>query len=309
MSAVLAIMEDWFRRIRSQASFKLLIWAAVIVGLGVATIKIERESVELFFTWHIDITDLRLANPGEFFRFRLLGFYVTVLPFFAFIIILVATGGAVPDAMRKGRIDAVLARPVTRFQFALGNYLGGLLFVAAVGAVLVCATWVGFALRGTFLHPAWFLTLPLLIAKFAVIYAIAVPLGIWLKSTSPTIILTFLAWFLGSLLTNGHDARTKLFRQMADGEQSELDGLEDVLVGPWGTSMDVLYWIFPKAGKIDELSGPILRTIVGEEGLAGSRAAASAASGPDWWPIALSSLGLIAAALLLSARMLRRRDL
>jgi hypothetical protein len=136
-----------------------------------------------------------------------------------------------------------------------------------------------------------------------------VPLGIWLKSTSPTIILTFLAWFLGRLLTDGHDRRTRVLDMVANGETGKLGGLDDVLIGAWGTAIDVLYWIFPKVGKFDALSGPILRTIVGEDNLVGSKAAASAASGPNWWPIILSSVGLVVVALAFSAHLLRRRDL
>lgn len=318
MSAVLAIAGDWFLRVRSQASFKIMIVLAVALALALVLIKIEDNSLNLFFAIDISLEKMPEMlgpnaaasfravdlSPGDLLRWSVLEFYVQTLPWFSFLVALIATGGVVPQLMRRGQIDLLCARPVTRSQVVLGNFLGGLVFVSLLGAVLVVGSWLALMTRGMVLSPIYLLNALVIPAQYAVVYALAVFFGFIVRSASGAILLTLFVWFMGFVITLMHSNRVK---RIEDGTE-----LPAVLDGVFGQVVDGLYLLLPKVGELDWISNQILFSLMEDEGFSQfivAYARKSASLPPDWWILGGTSVGLIALLLFASTLYLKRRDL
>jgi ABC-type transport system involved in multi-copper enzyme maturation permease subunit len=292
---------------------------AAVLALALVCIKIEDDSLNLFFAIDISLGNLPgILGPeaadmfraldlstGELLRWVILSTYVQTLPGMAFLVALIATGGVVPQLMRRGQIDLLCARPVTRGQVVLGNFLGGLVFVALLGAVLVVGSWLALMARGTVLSPIYLLNALVMPAQYAVVYAIAVFFGFVFRSASAAILLTIVVWFLGNIATFIHNLRLKALAE------ETTEGFQGFIAGPFGQIVDGLYMLLPKIGELDWVSNQILFSLMEDDfsELMLSLARDSGAPPPDWWILGGTSLGLIALLLFASTMYLKGRDL
>lgn len=321
MRSIAAIMADWFLRIRAQASFKIMLVVVLLLVGVLFLIKVEDEAIEIAWAFSFSINGLwdlmSVPDPGiptgGLFFAMLVGLFTDVIPGFAFLVALFATGGVVPDLMQKGRIDLLLGRPVTRFQVVLGNFLGGLLFVALLGLLLVGGSWTAFAVRGHVLDPIYFANIAVILAQYAIVYAVALLLGFLMTSGTAVILLTLAAWGFGKILGGIHDTRAQALERVA--EAKEVSALSESLAGPLGLILDVFYWIFPRPAELDRFTDEIFQRIVNEDlsrvlgDIARRQGEEDVFELGDWIPQTASSLGLIVGCLLLATWVLRRRDL
>lgn len=108
----------------------------------------------------------------------------------------IITAGFIPNMLRKGSIDLLLAKPMGRVTLLLFKYIGGLIFVLINTAVAVGGIWLVIGLR-TGIWGSGFLLVGLLIVYFfAVLYAISTFTGVFTRSTVAVILLTIFSWFL-----------------------------------------------------------------------------------------------------------------
>lgn len=310
MRAILAITGDWMRLVRDQKSFKILAWLTAIAGLLLACVKFDPRRIEILFFWDFELPswsgdpENRFA-PGNRFLHTTLSIYTSTLPWFAFLASIFATSGVVPDLLKKGRIDTILARPVTRTQFVAGSYLGGLVFVTLLAAILAGSSWLALALRGRVVSPAWFLVVPIVVGQYAILSSLLLFFGVSLRSGAGAAFLTLLFWFLGSVFAGLHEMRT-------GGRVKSAEEMQDFLQGPVGPFIDGLYYVLPKGGQLQNLTNGVL-DLVTQRGMtraiARSEEVESFLDTIDWPVFASTSLGLVALLLAWSALILRRRDL
>ena len=315
MRRVVEIMADWFRYLRSTASFKLLVIASALAALALLCVRFEDHKIVLL-AWDIDVSQVKVfgSPPGRGIEFLILTTWLDTLPFLGFIVTLVATANVIPEQLRKGRIDAILARPVTRLQVVLGDFLGGLLMVTLVGTILVGGSWLSLAIRGEVFPPAWFLTIPILVAQYAILHAIAMLLGFWTRSTVASILLTLLFWFLGTLFCGASDTIRRI--EMTPGGGGDLGVLAAILSGPAGVVIRGLYLIFPKITQVGSLTSFMIDDVMAGSPLQAILDAQPREAGsgpqqivpPDWTVVAVSSVALVAVLLGLCTRILKRRD-
>jgi ABC-type transport system involved in multi-copper enzyme maturation permease subunit len=107
----------------------------------------------------------------------------------------IITSFFIPNMLRKGTIDLLLAKPISRWMLLLYKYVGGLSFIFFNNLVAVGGIWLVLGWRSG-IWANWFLLLvPVLTFFFAILYAVSTLFGVMTRSTVAAILITCGAWF------------------------------------------------------------------------------------------------------------------
>jgi len=192
----------------------------------------------LFGTFKIPLQDTSVA---EF----VLGLQLGLADLFAgFIVMLIAvssTAGFVPDMLRKGTLDLVLARPIGRARLLLYKYLGGLWFVGIIGSFLIGGCWLGLAVRTGVTSPWFLFSIVTLLAIFAVLYAVSVLAGVLTRSAGLSTLVALGVWGASSIVVGVRHSLGDLF---AGAEIPQMVK----------TSLEVAYTVLPKTKDLGLLN-------------------------------------------------------
>jgi ABC-type transport system involved in multi-copper enzyme maturation permease subunit len=157
------------------------------------------------------------------------------------ILAVIITAGFVPNMMRKGSIDLLLVKPISRPLLLLYKYLGGLLFVLFNAVVLVGSSWVifGFTIGN---WNTWYLaSIGVLLFYFAVVYSFSVLIGVLTQSQLAAILLT-LAFYLFLIILNMLYGWTQDARSAAFVPQELI------------TAVDWVHFVMPRLGDLSALN-------------------------------------------------------
>jgi hypothetical protein len=116
----------------------------------------------------------------------------------------IVTAGFIPTVMRKGAVDLLISKPVSRWQLLLFKYLGGLTFVFILLATTTLAMWLIVGLRYDFWSLNFLAMIPILTFYFAVLYSISTFMAVLTRSTIVAILVTVLGWGIFSLVGWGN---------------------------------------------------------------------------------------------------------
>ncbi len=108
----------------------------------------------------------------------------------------VVTAGFIPNMLRKGAIDLLLTKPVSRPLILFYKYLGGLLFVLLITAVTVGGVWVAVGLRTGIWAVGILWSIGGITFYFAILYACSTLVGVLTRNAIVSIVLTIVFWFL-----------------------------------------------------------------------------------------------------------------
>ena len=151
------------------------------------------------------------------------------------LIALLVCAGFVPNMLQKGTLDLVLARPIGRVKLLLAKYVGGLWFVGCIATFLIAGCWLGLSLR-TGAWSFWFLlSIPILLAQFAVAYSVAVLVGVVTRSAGVAALASLALWMVSGVIVG-------LRHQLREG-QFELPGWAD-------QTFETLYAVLPKTADL-----------------------------------------------------------
>jgi ABC-type transport system involved in multi-copper enzyme maturation permease subunit len=117
------------------------------------------------------------------------------------LVAVILTAFFIPNMLRKGSLDLIIAKPLSRWQLLLYKYIGGLTFMLLVSACTVGGVWLVTALRTGDWNPAFLLGIPVLTFTFAALYAVSTLTAVLTRSAVAAIIVTavfmFLMWGVG----------------------------------------------------------------------------------------------------------------
>jgi hypothetical protein len=108
----------------------------------------------------------------------------------------VVTAAFVPNMLRKGTVDLLLAKPVVRANLLVFKYLGGLTFLFLNALVAVAGVWLVVGLRAGIWPVSFLLCTLVLTFFFAILYAVSVLFGVLTRSTVVSILMTCFVWFV-----------------------------------------------------------------------------------------------------------------
>lgn len=210
------------------------------------------------------------------------------------LVAILVCSGFVPSMLQKGTLDLLLARPIGRGRLLLYKYVGGLWFVFLLAGVLIGGCWLAMTLRTGYANP-WFLaTVVTITATFAVIYSVAVLIGVLTRSATVAALVALFVWGTSGTIVAIRNGLKFLYMNQA--------------VPAWvQNTLDVLYGLAPKTADLGSLNVYFLsRSHLSEA--AYQRAFAGQLPKVDW----LWSLGTTAAftavMLALAVWALKRRD-
>ena len=106
----------------------------------------------------------------------------------------VVTAAFVPTMIRKGTLELLLVRPLPRWQLIVFTYVAALLFVAALLALLILATWLATGLLTGLWSPGIILALPSLLLFFALLLSVSVFTGVVTRSAVAAMLVTVAYW-------------------------------------------------------------------------------------------------------------------
>lgn len=139
----------------------------------------------------------------------------------------VVTAGFIPNMLRKGAIDLLLTKPVSRPLILFYKYLGGLLFVLLIFAATAGGVWVAVGLRTGVWAAGLLWSIAGITFYFSILYACSTLVGVLTRNAIVSIVLTivfwFLVWLIGVVYTglNAWDSVTVLQSAMQSQRQAE----------------------------------------------------------------------------------------
>ena len=115
---------------------------------------------------------------------------------FGILMALVWTAGFVPDSLQPSAAAVLLAKPVPRWLFLAGKFLGVVCFIALHAAIFFVGTWLALGLRTNHWQVENLLAIPLMVFHFAVIFSFSVMLAVLFRSTMACVIGGVLFWIV-----------------------------------------------------------------------------------------------------------------
>ena len=114
----------------------------------------------------------------------------------AMLIASIVTSFFIPNMLRKGTVDMLLAKPLSRWLLLVYKFIGGLLFMLLNTAVVVVGIWLALGLRSGLWAPGFLLSIFVMTFQFAIFYAISTLVGVTTRSPIVSILAACFAWFI-----------------------------------------------------------------------------------------------------------------
>lgn len=122
----------------------------------------------------------------------------------------VVTAGFIPNMLRKGAIDLLITKPMSRSAILIYKYLGGLLFVVLLCSVAVGGVWLAIGLRTGIWSTGVLWSILGISFYFAILYACSTLVGVLTRNAIVCIVVTIVFWFVLYLIGLGYNIVTGL---------------------------------------------------------------------------------------------------
>ncbi len=155
---------------------------------------------------------------------------------------LIITSSFVPDMLKKGHIDLLLSKPISRTKIVIGHFLAATLIVLVAFTFLLGIIWILVSAKTGFWNPSFLYSILWFTLIFSILYSAVMFIGILSRSTILTIIINMLLFFPLSFLLY---LANKYFQS---DEKS-------IVFGPVAESLlKFFYQIFPKPWDIQDIT-------------------------------------------------------
>jgi len=149
---------------------------------------------QLFFgAWSMSFFQSPLYRQLEFITDYLIGTFGAGIMMLLSTII---TAFFIPNMLRKGTVDLLLAKPIHRSTLLLFKYVGGLTFMFLNTAFIMCGIWLVLGLRTGLWMNGLLLCVLIFTFQFAIFYAVSTLMAVLTRSPIVAILTTVVAWAL-----------------------------------------------------------------------------------------------------------------
>ena len=124
----------------------------------------------------------------------------------------IVTAGFVPNMLRKGAIDLMLTKPVSRPLILIYKYLGGLTFVFLLMLLAALGVWGAVGIKTGIWAPGLLYCTAGVTFYFAILYACSTFVGVMSRNAIVAIVITIGFWFVIWLIGTTHSIVTTLDR-------------------------------------------------------------------------------------------------
>jgi len=178
---------------------------------------------------------------------------------------IVVTAFFIPNMLRKGSVELLLAKPIHRTTLLIFKYLGGMSFMFMNSALVVLGIWLVLGLRSGIWATGFLLSIFILTFFFAILYAVSALFGVWTRSPIVAILMTCVVWFGLWLVGFLQTSLEALQRQEArDQELVVQEGPSQGTVSHWAipswvyTTVNTVHYVLPRAKDLDRLTTRLL---------------------------------------------------
>lgn len=207
----------------------------------------------------------------------------------------IVTSFFIPNMLRKGTIDLLIAKPIHRTSLLLCKYIGGLSFMVLTTGFTILGIWVVLGLRSGIWPTGFLLSLLVLIFQFALFYAISLFIGVFTRSPILSILICAVCWFVLWLVGVSYSALPVL---------KEGKVLPEAVTG----TIETTHFLLPRYKDLDTLASRfVIRDIYGDKA-AETRESNRLTSDVRWDASIGVTLGYIAVLLALSCWWFSRKD-
>jgi ABC-type transport system involved in multi-copper enzyme maturation permease subunit len=112
------------------------------------------------------------------------------------VLTLVWTAGFVPEYLQPSTASVLLSKPVPRWFFLSGKYVGVIILVLFQAAFFFVGTFIGLGSRTGVWTASYLVGIPLLTLHFAMIYSVSVLIAVLTRSTLACVLGSVLFWIL-----------------------------------------------------------------------------------------------------------------
>jgi len=112
------------------------------------------------------------------------------------LVALIWTAGFVPESLQPSAASVLLAKPIPRWLFLLGKYLGVVCFVALHATIFFVGTWFALGVKTDVWQLDYLVGIPLIVFHFSVIFAFSVMLAVLFRSTMACVVGGVLFWMV-----------------------------------------------------------------------------------------------------------------
>ncbi|MGL4423407.1 MAG: ABC transporter permease [Gemmataceae bacterium] len=193
----------------------------------------------------------------------------------------IVTAGFIPNMLRKGGIDLLLTKPMSRPSILFYKYIGGLLFVFILTAITIGGIWAAVGLRTGIWAPGLLYCIFGITFYFAILYAVSTLVGVLTRNAIVSIVVTIVFWFLLWLIGTTYSVVSALDKVdpqrgpraaarekqkgndpgEGKGVQVQVDSDEDegAALPKWlVTTSTILNTITPRTNDLDQLTGNLI---------------------------------------------------
>jgi ABC-type transport system involved in multi-copper enzyme maturation permease subunit len=169
----------------------------------------------------------------------------------------IITSFFIPNMLRKGSVDLLLAKPIHRWALLFYKYLGGLTFVFIITAYSIGGIWLVIGIRSGLWANASLLLIFSLTFFFAILYAISTLVGVLTRNAFVSIVVTVVAWAAFAaigMFHSGMEGFAKMEKLMPIPEEERWGD------GKLATTSRVLHAITPHTEDLNKLNDMLVFT-------------------------------------------------
>lgn len=218
--------------------------------------------VVLFFAVPLAIWHFPIATYVQFWEDTLIN---TMGAAVALLISAVITAFFIPNMLRRGTVDMLIVKPISRWSLLLYKYVGGMTFMFLNTVVVVVGVWLMLGIRTNMWGTGFLFSIVILTFQFAMYYAVSTLFAVLTRSPIVSILMTCLAWFVFAFLIGYGFQFVDATRKIRDivNVQVEATGQElpaeqqppEKLLPDWAyTTADIIHLATPHLKDLDVLT-------------------------------------------------------
>jgi ABC-type transport system involved in multi-copper enzyme maturation permease subunit len=213
--------------------------------------------------------DLFLSDAPLSFRiYKLAKFVISFGSWIAVLLGIVVTAFFIPNMLRKGTIDLLLVKPLSRGMLLVYKYLGGLSFIFLATAYAIGGIWLALGIRSGLWANGTLLLIFSLTFFFAILYAVSTLVGVVTRSVVMSILVTVIVYATLAVIGLAHsgaelfermEKESGLIKERGGGEQMP-DKDKPAWLAPAITSIKIIYAISPRTDDLNDINDLIVYT-------------------------------------------------
>lgn len=167
----------------------------------------------------------------------------------------IITGFFIPNMLRKGTIDLLLAKPIRRSSLLVYKWIGGMTFMFLNTLVIMVGIWLALGLQTELWLNGLLWCIPIFTFQFAIFYAMSTLLAVLTRSPIVAILTAVLAWALCFFIGWGYRILDNVRPEKLAGQpQADMVNLPRWVF----VTADLIHLVTPRYKDLDVLTSQLI---------------------------------------------------